>query len=100
MHLMNTSVIASNVQSKPICFREHVIVVAELNEDGWSAWFRNSPQDVAFGECSLLAVLSLVETHGTIEMDAWDMTELPDRSSARHLEYLLPGAVTSPMSSI
>jgi len=69
-----------------------VIVVVERNQDGWSAWFRNSPHNVCVAEFDILAVLTLIETYGTPDMDAWDMIKLDARSSDGHLEYLLPCA--------
>jgi hypothetical protein len=69
-----------------------VIVVVEQSQEGWSAWFRNSPQNVCVAELDILAVLTLVETHGTSDMEAWDMTKLDARSRDGHLEYLLPCA--------
>jgi hypothetical protein len=71
--------------------RMFVIVVAEQSANGWSAWFRNSPQDVCTGECDILAILSLIEKYGTSDMDAWDMTRLDKRSRDGHFEFLLPG---------
>ena len=70
-----------------------VIVVVERNSDSsWSAWFRNSPHQVCEGEYDILALLTLIETFGTSDMDAWDMTELDARSRDGHWEYLLPCA--------
>ncbi|WP_029247854.1 hypothetical protein [Schlesneria paludicola] len=67
-----------------------VIIVAEQNPDGWSAWLKDSPQTVSWGNSDILAILSLIETYGTPEMDPWDMTKLEARSYEGHLEYLLP----------
>lgn len=69
-----------------------VIVVVEQTQDGWSAWFRNSAHNVCVAECDILAVLDLIETHGTSDMDAWDMVKLEARSRDGHFEYLLPCA--------
>ncbi len=69
-----------------------VIVVVERNPDGWSAWFRDSTHNVCLAECDILAVLSLIETHGSADMDAWGMIKLDARSRDDHWEYLLPCA--------
>ena len=53
-----------------------VIVVAEKTANGWSAWFRNSPQNVCVADSDVIAMLNLVEIFGTREMDFWDMTKL------------------------
>lgn len=90
---MKSSLISCKKPPKYSNMRMLVIVVAEQNCDGWSAWFRNSRNDVCTGNSELLAILSLVETHGTVDMDAWDMTRLDARSRDGHREYLLPGSV-------
>lgn len=69
-----------------------VIVVVERNQGGWSAWFRNSPHNVSVAQFDILAVLTLIETFGTSDMDVWDMTKLDARSRDGHWEYLLPCA--------
>lgn len=89
---MKSSLISLGNRSKYSNLRMFVIVVVEKNTDGWSAWFRNSPNDVGTGNSELLAILSLVESYGTVDMDAWDMTKLDARSRDGHNEFLLPGS--------
>lgn len=70
-----------------------VIVVTEKTANGWSAWFRNSPQNVCVADSDVIAMLNLVEVFGTREMDFWDMTKLDARSRDNHYEFLIPSAV-------
>ena len=70
-----------------------IIVVAERTADGWSAWFRNSPQNVCVADSDVIAMWNLVEIFGTREMDFWDMTKLDARSHHDHYEYLIPSVV-------
>ena len=70
-----------------------VIVIAEQTPDGWSAWLKDSPQFVSSGNSDIMAILGLIETYGSAEMDPWDMTKLEARSYEGHLEYLLPIAM-------
>lgn len=78
--------------SEPSNWRRYGIVVAEQTPEGWSAWFRDFPQEVCVGDSDLLAIMTLVETYGSIDMDIWDMEKLDARSHATRLEYLLAGA--------
>ena len=82
-------------KKRPI-MRMLIIVVVERNPGGWSAWFRNSPHEICEGEFDILAILSLIERHGTADIDAWDMTRLDARSRDGHEEFLLPCAVCRP----
>lgn len=71
-----------------------MIVVSEQTSEGWSAWFRDMPQHVCVGDSGLLAILTLIETHGSVDMDAWDMIKLDARSHDSHFEYLLPARLS------
>jgi hypothetical protein len=85
-----------NRRSSDSNYRMFVIVIAEQTREGWSAWFRNSPDDVCFDNSGLLAILTLIESHGNLDMDPWDMTLLDGRSREGHREYLLPVAIRKP----
>lgn len=74
-------------------WRRYVIVIAEEVANGWSAWFRDTPHNVCIGDTDLLAILTLIEAHGSIDMDAWDMIKLESRSNPAHSEFLLPANV-------
>src|SRR6478736_4871664 len=91
MHsMLNTQVFNPNCRPSDSNFRMFVIVIAEKTREGWSAWFRNSPDDVCSDNSDVLAILTLIESHGNVDMDPWDMTRLDSRSRAGHQEYLLP----------
>ncbi len=78
------------MRREPAIMQMLVIVIAEQNSVGWSAWFRDAPHNVCDGGSDIVAILTLIESYGTPEMDPWDMTKLDARSRDGHLEYLVP----------